>query len=216
MIKTEDRGSTNSTRTTNGGSYNNMEGGPGGPTSDSGGGGGPGGPDGVLTCCLVENGRPCTRLAGNACYSKKIQKTVAQKKLKLYMNDNARHIYICDYHKDMIQSLRSKRKRPHKGAPGHDGTGNNGSDLDDGDESDNETLHGQHPEVDLFQLQLNTLRRYKKHFKVHVRQGLNKAQLADSMTRHFKTLPVPEKETVTYFIYMVKTKNSKLDRDHDP
>ena len=53
------------------------------------------------------------------------------------------------------------------------------SDLDDGDESDNETLHGQHPEVDLFQLQLNTLRRYKKHFKVHVRQGLNKAQLAD-------------------------------------
>ena len=79
-----------STRTTNGGSYNNMEGGPGGPTSDSGGGGGPGGPDGVLTCCLVENGRPCTRLAGNACYSKKIQKTVAQKKLKLYMNDNVR------------------------------------------------------------------------------------------------------------------------------
>merc|ERR550517_1944315 len=82
-------------------------------------------------------------------------------------------------------------------------------DSDDDDETDSE-----HPEVDLFQLQLNTLRRYKKHFKVPVRQGLNKAQLADSMTRHFKTLPVPEKETVTYFIYMVKTNKSKLDRDH--
>ena len=39
------------------------------------------------TCCLVENGRQCTRIAGNACYSKKIQKTVAQRKLKLHMND---------------------------------------------------------------------------------------------------------------------------------
>ena len=71
----------------------------------------------------------------------------------------ARHIYICDYHKDVIQSLRSKRKR---------------KDSDDDDETDSE-----HPEIDLYQLQLNTLRRYKKHFKVHVRQGLNKAQLAD-------------------------------------
>ena len=45
---------------------------------------------------------------------------------------------------------------------------------DDSGETDSE-----HPEVDLFQLQVNTLRRYKKHYKVPVRQGLNKAQLAD-------------------------------------
>ena len=45
---------------------------------------------------------------------------------------------------------------------------------DDSGETDTE-----HPEVDLFQLQVNTLRRYKKHYKVPVRQGLNKAQLAD-------------------------------------
>jgi len=147
------------------------------------------------TCCLVENGRQCSRLAGNACYSKKIQKTVAQRKLKLHMNNEARHIYICDHHKDVIQSLRSKRKRKDS--------------EDDSGETDSE-----HPEVDLFQLQVNTLRRYKKHYKVHVRQGLNKAQLADYMTRHFKTIPVPEKETLTFFIYMVKTNKSKLDRDH--
>ena len=34
-------------------------------------------------CCLIEDKERCKRLAGNACYSKRIQKTVAQKKLKL-------------------------------------------------------------------------------------------------------------------------------------
>ena len=33
-----------------------------------------------------------------------------------------------------------------------------------------------------------------------------------SMMRHFKTIPVIEKEALTYFIYMVKTNKSKLDR----
>ena len=75
----------------------------------------------------------------------------------------ARHIYICDFHKSIIQNLRTKRKRKDS--------------EDDSGETDTE-----HPEVDLFQLQLNTLRRYKKHYKVPVRQGLNKAQLADVST----------------------------------
>jgi len=43
-------------------------------------------------------------------------------------------------------------------------------DLNDGDDV---------PDVDLFQLQVNTLRRYKKHFKISTRPGLNKAQLTD-------------------------------------
>jgi len=146
-------------------------------------------------CCLVENGRRCGRVAGNASYSKRIQKTVAQRKLKLHMDNSARHIYICDYHKDLIQSLRTKRKRKDS--------------EDDSGETDSE-----HPEVDLYQLQVNTLRRYKKHYKVPVRQGLNKAQLADCMMRHFKTIPVVEKEALTFFIYMVKTNKSKLDNRH--
>lgn len=143
-------------------------------------------------CCLVEAGRRCGRVAGNASYSKRIQKTVAQRKLKLHMDNSARHIYICDHHKELIQSLRTKRKRKDS--------------EDDSGETDSE-----HPEVDLYQLQVNTLRRYKKHYKVPVRQGLNKAQLADCMMRHFKTIPVVEKEALTFFIYMVKTNKSKLD-----
>lgn len=72
----------------------------------------------------------------------------------------ARHIYICDYHKGVIQSARSKRRRKDS--------------EDDSNETDTDI-----PEVDMFQLQVNTLRRYKRHFKVATRPGLNKAQLAD-------------------------------------
>ena len=41
-------------------------------------------------CCLMDNGRRCTRPAGNASYNKRIQKTVAQKKLKLHMDPSVR------------------------------------------------------------------------------------------------------------------------------
>ena len=72
----------------------------------------------------------------------------------------ARHIYICDYHKDVIQKARTKRRRKDS--------------EDDSNETDTDL-----PEVDLFQLQVNTLRRYKRHYKVSTRPGMNKAQLAD-------------------------------------
>uniref|UniRef100_A0A1B6CVL7 Histone deacetylase complex subunit SAP30 Sin3 binding domain-containing protein n=1 Tax=Clastoptera arizonana TaxID=38151 RepID=A0A1B6CVL7_9HEMI len=105
----------------------------------------------------------------------------------------ARHIYICDYHKSVIQSARSKRRRKDS--------------EDDSNETDTDI-----PEVDLFQLQVNTLRRYKRHYKVATRPGLNKAQLADTLMKHFKTIPVSEKETLTYFFYTVKSNSNKLDQ----
>ncbi|CAB4000503.1 histone deacetylase complex subunit SAP30L-like [Paramuricea clavata] len=106
-------------------------------------------------CCLIEDKDRCKRLAGNACYSKRIQKTVAQKKLKLAAAESAGHIYICNYHKDMIQTARSKRKR-----------------KDSEDENDGQ-------EVDVSILQTSTLRRYKRHFKLQTRPGLNKTQLVE-------------------------------------
>lgn len=60
----------------------------------------------------------------------------------------------------IIQSARTKRRRKDS--------------EDDSNETDTDV-----PEVDLYQLQVNTLRRYKRHFKVTTRPGLNKAQLAD-------------------------------------
>lgn len=66
-------------------------------------------------------------------------------------------------------------------------------------------------DVDLQQLQVNTLRRYKRHFRVQTRPGLNKLQLAESLKHHFRTLPIIEKEAITYFVYIVKCHRNKLD-----
>uniref|UniRef100_A0A8C9LDI8 Histone deacetylase complex subunit SAP30 n=1 Tax=Pavo cristatus TaxID=9049 RepID=A0A8C9LDI8_PAVCR len=128
----------------------------------SAGAAGAGGPGAGQLCCLREEGERCGRAAGNASFSKRIQKSISQKKVKIELDKSARHLYICDFHKNLIQSVRNRRKRK-------------GSD-DDGDSpvQDIDT-----PEVDLYQLQVNTLRRYKRHFKLQTRPGLNKAQLVE-------------------------------------
>uniref|UniRef100_A0A3Q4BCV8 SAP30 like n=1 Tax=Mola mola TaxID=94237 RepID=A0A3Q4BCV8_MOLML len=150
------------------------------------------------SCCLIEDGERCGRSAGNASFSKRIQKSISQKKLKLDIDKSVRHLYICDFHKNFIQSVRNKRKR---------------KTSDDGGESPDHDVEV--PEVDLFQLQVNTLRRYKRHYKLQTRPGLNKAQLAETVSRHFRNIPVNEKETLTYFIYMVKSSKSRLDQKGD-
>uniref|UniRef100_A0A663EU73 Sin3A associated protein 30 n=1 Tax=Aquila chrysaetos chrysaetos TaxID=223781 RepID=A0A663EU73_AQUCH len=143
-------------------------------------------------------GERCGRAAGNASFSKRIQKSISQKKVKIELDKSARHLYICDFHKNLIQSVRNRRKRK-------------GSD-DDGDSpvQDIDT-----PEVDLYQLQVNTLRRYKRHFKLQTRPGLNKAQLVEIIGCHFRTIPVNEKDTLTYFIYSVKNDKNKPDLKMD-
>lgn len=138
-------------------------------------------------CCLIEDGNKCRRPAGNASFSKRIQKTV-QRKLKLSLDTYARTQFICDAHKSKIQNARSKRQRTRH------------SDDSDSDSS---------PEVDFYSLQVQTLRRYKKFYKVSTRPGMNKAQLADLISKHFRTIPVKEKEVLTYFIYSIKNNSNK-------
>ncbi|XP_071846638.1 histone deacetylase complex subunit SAP30L-like isoform X2 [Apostichopus japonicus] len=151
-------------------------------------------------CCLMDDSVRCKRPAGNACYSKRIAKTVQQRKLKLNIDHSVRHIYICDFHKSKIHSVRNnKRKRK---TSEDDGTISPVHDADV-------------PEVDLYALQVNTLRRYKKHFKIQTKPGLNKAQLAEIVAKHFKTLPVKEKDALTYFIYMVKNNKSRFDQKNN-
>lgn len=161
----------------------------------SAGAAGAGGPGAGQLCCLREEGERCGRAAGNASFSKRIQKSISQKKLKLDIDKSVRHLYICDFHKNFIQSVRNKRKRK--------------TSDDGGDSPEHEA---DVPEVDLFQLQVNTLRRYKRHYKLQTRPGLNKAQLAETVSRHFRNIPVNEKETLAYFIYMVKNNKSRLDQ----
>ncbi|KAH8025405.1 hypothetical protein HPB51_007717 [Rhipicephalus microplus] len=129
----------------------------------------------------------------------------------------ARHIYICDYHKGVIQSVRTKRKR--KDSDDDNGSNEQEMDIPEAMELVITIIHLFHLSVltsavlvDLFQLQVNTLRRYKRHYKVPMRPGLNKAELADTLARHFRTIPIAEKEAITFFIYMVKNNKNKLDQ----
>ena len=46
-------------------------------------------------CCLIEDKERCNRLAGNACYAKRIQKTVSQKKLKLVAAESVSRAMAC-------------------------------------------------------------------------------------------------------------------------
>lgn len=59
-----------------------------------------------FVCCLVDDGKRCDRTAGNASYSKKIQKQVSQRKLNLQIDPSVSHQYICEYHKNTIQNIR--------------------------------------------------------------------------------------------------------------
>ncbi|XP_058806853.1 histone deacetylase complex subunit SAP30 homolog [Phymastichus coffea] len=148
-------------------------------------------------CSLVDEGVRCARQAGNASYSKRIQKTVTQRRLKLNLDSMARHIYMCDYHKQVIQSARTKQQHQRRRKESDDDSGETDQDV---------------PEVDLYQLHAGTLRRYKRHYKLQTKPGLNKAQLADILTKHFKTIPIVEKDTLSFFFYTVKTNANKLDQ----
>lgn len=87
----------------------------------------------------------------------------------------------------------------------HHGSGKKRKRRDSGD------VVSETPEVGLINLQMNTLRRYKRHFKLQTKPGVNKAQLAESMQRHFSGITVVEKEALAYFIYMVKMKKNRID-----
>ncbi|CAG5123589.1 unnamed protein product [Candidula unifasciata] len=137
-------------------------------------------------CCLIDSNGKCPRQAGNASYNKRIQNQA--RKLKLTRDEKSSHIYICDYHKTQIQNLRTKRKRK--------------------DSEDDQMQCGAEEimEIDFYQMPVNTLRRYKRYYKLPTRPGLSKAQLADAVASHFKTIPVMEKETLQLFFYTAKAK----------
>lgn len=145
------------------------------------------------TCCLVDSGVRCKRSAGNASYSKRVQRTVQQKHLKLVADPEAKHMFICDDHKETIQHLRNKQKS-------REGRSGENSDL---------TTKPSQIEINFSLLPVSLLRRYKRHFKLATRPGINKAQLADIIAKHFSKQFVDEKEVLTHFLYTCKNKNKQ-------
>lgn len=62
------------------------------------------------------------------------------------------HIYICNYHKIMIQNAKALKPAGQEEHP---------------------------PTVDLSQLHINSLKRYKNHFNIETEPGLNKVQMSE-------------------------------------
>lgn len=46
------------------------------------------------SCCLIEDGERCGRSAGNASFSKRIQKSISQKKLKLDIDKSVSELFV--------------------------------------------------------------------------------------------------------------------------
>lgn len=118
-----------------------------------------------------------------------------------------------------IQTIRvppttGKRKRKEIELDDLDYGDRDSNDFDFGPEGDHVGARagGDGPQVDLLSLPVNALRRYKKHFHIQARPGINKPQLAEQLSRHLRTIPIIEKEAITYFIYMVKMNRNKLDK----
>lgn len=62
-------------------------------------------------CCLVDDGERCRRPAGNAAYSKRIQKTVAQRRLKLNIDPQVGILFTfltCSIYKSTFRRLALK------------------------------------------------------------------------------------------------------------
>ncbi|XP_065325424.1 histone deacetylase complex subunit SAP30L-A-like isoform X2 [Gordionus sp. m RMFG-2023] len=137
-------------------------------------------------CCLVANGEKCHRVAGNGSYNKRVQNIIDIKGLDMSVDINIPHTYICDQHKSIIHKVSNSKKWK---------------------KLDNSKTENDLPDFAI--LPMKSLRRYKKHFNVHTRPGLTKTQLADIVTDHFLTIPICEKETISYFIYKCKTKKSQ-------
>lgn len=62
-----------------------------GAAAGSAGAAGAGGPGAGQLCCLREEGERCGRAAGNASFSKRIQKSISQKKVKIELDKSVSH-----------------------------------------------------------------------------------------------------------------------------
>uniref|UniRef100_A0A915KNL2 Histone deacetylase complex subunit SAP30 Sin3 binding domain-containing protein n=1 Tax=Romanomermis culicivorax TaxID=13658 RepID=A0A915KNL2_ROMCU len=186
-------------------------------------------PASCSTCCLIENSKRCLRTAGSHSYSKRMQKTVKQKRLKFVLDPKADHTLICHYHRQYLITEGKKGSSAAAAAAASAGgvvkkTVNVATTKVECDSEEEDSPNGKASmndvkkrssdsiTVNFEQLSTSALKRYKKFFKLQLRANMSKSQLAGVIAEHFSNIPVDnEKEIMTYFIYAVKTKKNKLD-----
>lgn len=66
--------------------------------------------------------------------------------------------------------------------------------------------------VDFTKLDMSTLKRYKRHFRLKTRQNVTKTELALSVAKHFAATTVDEADTISLFMYQARAGNLTYDR----
>jgi histone deacetylase complex subunit SAP30 len=67
-------------------------------------------------------------------------------------------------------------------------------------------------QLDFGKMDLVLLKRYKRHYRVRTKHNPTKAELAQSIARHFAALPVLETDAIPYFLYAVKNQGGPRRR----
>ncbi|KAL5267343.1 hypothetical protein ACHWQZ_G004404 [Mnemiopsis leidyi] len=168
-----------------------------------------------MFCCLQEKGVPCTNAATVNVTGKKLNKALGQNDHGLTLNSSLHHSSICVKHKELLQSTRPTRRK--RRAP----SDNNPpvpvvqqhhqpppSPVDETNIMDN-------LELELGHLPLLTLRKCRKYFKLQVKTGTNRQQLAETIIKHFRNMPVKEKEVIDNFVKAVSKRRRENDDSKD-
>ena len=66
--------------------------------------------------------------------------------------------------------------------------------------------------VDFNKLDMATLKRYKKHYRLKTRQNVTKNELALAVAKHFASTHVDEAETIQLFMYSARSSTLQYDR----
>ena len=66
--------------------------------------------------------------------------------------------------------------------------------------------------VDFTKLDMATLKRYKKHYRLKTRQNVTKTELALAVAKHFASTHVDEAETIQLFMYSARSSTLQYDR----
>eukprot|EP00123_Amoebidium_parasiticum_P014672 comp22592_c0_seq1/m.34613 comp22592_c0_seq1/g.34613 ORF comp22592_c0_seq1/g.34613 comp22592_c0_seq1/m.34613 type:complete len:158 (-) comp22592_c0_seq1:468-941(-) len=145
-------------------------------------------PENAICCVIDEKGR-CETPAGITSFTKRMQRGAKQKKIDLRADETVGHSRVCAQHRQMLLTLRQqiepKKRKAEEG----------------GDEE---------IQVDFTTLHIQTLKRYKRHYKLNLANNVGKAELASAINRHFASLPVNEGRDVSAFLAHAHKRRLKM------
>ena len=66
--------------------------------------------------------------------------------------------------------------------------------------------------LDFSKLDMATLKRYKRHYRLKTRQNVTKTELAQAVAKHFASQTVDEADTISLFMYSARAGTLQYDR----